>query len=253
MATITELSDPELHELLAGRTPEGLDDLTPLAHLAAAVRRRMEAEPAPVMRYPLRHALSGGTQAATPRYRRLAGLVTAGLGIAAFGAASAANALPAPIQNAVAEAGDLVGVDVPRADDDHHVDAPFSGTAGPGEAEDEGNEAKAGPHHTTPGGATPADPGTPGDQEPSAPAIPPDQNSVSNPNPDSGTADPDDTADDAADDAADNADDDADNAADNADDAAGNANGRGTDGLDAGSTNAQPNGTTDVGGKARRA
>ncbi len=163
MATIAALSDQELEELLAGRTPEGLDDLASLADLAGAVRQRREAEPVPVMGYSLRRALCGPSIPAA-RHRSLAGLVAAAIGIVAFGAASAANALPAPIQNAVAEASGIVGVQVPHAgsDDLAAIDEPPARVAGFTEAEDEGNEAKvANPPDATPGGATPATPPEP--------------------------------------------------------------------------------------------
>ena len=172
-----ELTDREVDALLEGATPDDRPDLQTLAELTAAVRSRAEAEPAPVMAYELRQAISArGARPALRSRRRWLDAVAAGAAVFAFGAVSAAGALPAPLQNAVADAGGAVGVALPRADDAAPDDAPGIEMAAValGEPEDEGTEPKsAAPPSVTPGGAMPADPGVPGDEEPATPATPP--------------------------------------------------------------------------------
>jgi hypothetical protein len=181
MAPLSLLNDAELDELLAGRPLEGRPDLAPLADMAAAVTARVRAEPAPVMGYELRRAMAAGSARPARRVqRRILDAVAATVAVFAVGAVSAAGALPSTLQNAVSNAGSVVGISVPRADeaDDRARDAVAPHL---GEAEDEGTEVKAAaPPDVTPGGARPADPGTPSDQDlaiPATPATPPEQGS----------------------------------------------------------------------------
>ena len=183
MPAISSLTDHELDELLAGRTPEGRGELAPLADVAIAVRERTAGEPAPVMAYSLRQAVARGSMP-LPRPRRLMPVAVAAFALAGVSLAGAANALPAPVQNMVAEAGDLVGVDIPHSTDDDVVETHDLSTttdAARPLAEGVGSDAEpknqSGP---TPGGTIPADPGTPGDMTPATPAIPPDHSSGGN-------------------------------------------------------------------------
>ena len=185
MALISTLSDTELDELLEGHTPDGRGELSPLADVAIAVRRRTAVERAPKMTYPLRQAVAQRAAPVTPRRPSLVPVAVGAFGIAGLMLAGAANALPAPIQNVVSDAGGLVGVAIPQADDDvvdtrDGGDGPTSNAGSSGEGD--GPEAKGGPPESTPGGATPADPGTPGDHEPATPAIPPEQSNGGNTN-----------------------------------------------------------------------
>ena len=178
MTAISSLTDEEVDELLAGQAPDGHRELAPLADVATALRERAAHEPVPVMRYPLRHALVRGAAPVEPlRPRRLVHAAIGGATIALLGLAGGANALPAPMQDAVAKVGDLVGVEVPHPSDDP-TELPGGGGAraratpsGSGEGSDLGTGA---PPDSTPGGATPADPGTAGDLEPASPALPAD-------------------------------------------------------------------------------
>jgi hypothetical protein len=196
MARVTALSDHDVDQLIAGRTPEGMHDLAPVAQVSLALRERTAFEIAPVMGPSLRQALADAPALTTRNTgrirRRLSGMAAAGVGVFALGAATAANALPAPVQAIVSEAGELLGVEVPHPDDHasdegHHDVGPevpstddvpvpggdrgSSGAPGANGGEEPGPE-DIGPPATTPAGTTPADPGTPGDHEPATPARP---------------------------------------------------------------------------------
>jgi hypothetical protein len=177
MDRFTPLSDQEIDELLHGRAPEGHADLRPVADLAAAVLARRADEPAPVMGYELRRAISDRARPPVPvlRHPRWRQALAASAAAAAFGVVGVAGALPAPIQDAVADAGRVVGVELPRSSDVAD-EAPGVETAtsvlGDREQGSTGPTAAA-PPDVTPGGAAPADPGTAGDREPATPAIPP--------------------------------------------------------------------------------
>ena len=189
MAHVTSLSDHDIDELIAGRTPEGMHELSPVAQVSLALRERTAFETAPAMGPSLRQALADApalTARNTGRIRRrLSGMAAVGVGALAFGAATAANAL-------VSEAGDVVGLELPHSDDRAHDGAEnesgpeattpdddlghgddTSTDLGPG-AIDEGQPSSAdvGPPPSTPAGTTPADPGTPRDQAPATPAVP---------------------------------------------------------------------------------
>jgi len=203
MTRLTTLDEHDVEVLLAGHTPEGMHDLAPIADVTSTLRARAATEVAPAMGTALRRALAEAP-AATPGHqpgrtrRPLAALTAAAVGLVAFGVASAANALPAPLQRMVAEAGDLVGVAVPRPDDDDQVvdtEGPDDRPGGTSSGDAEGNDERpggdgvedtggdnTGPPASTPGGATPADPGEPGDKEPATPAIPPEHSEGGNEN-----------------------------------------------------------------------
>ena len=180
MPAISSLSDEQVDSLLAGHAPEGQDELAPLAEVATAVRWRAAHEPTPVMRYPLRHAVARAMLPGEPQSRgRLAHAALSGAAIAVLAVAGAADALPAPVQDAVADVGALVGIQVPGASDDGGTDIAEGSApaAQPGFAEDEDDGADPGaarPSSLTPGGAVAADPGTPDDGEPASPATAPE-------------------------------------------------------------------------------
>ena len=207
MARFAELDDDTVDDLLRGNTPEGYEDLAPVAALAVAVRARATAH-GPEISPALRAQLLERPHV-PPRYvgvarRRLRLGAAAAAAVAVVGVAAAQNALPASAQRFVSSAADLVGIHVPHPDDDDGapsvttVDGPEStsddgegpgdggttpgdeGTTGSGDARRHarrtappGQSSTGGPPDETPGGATPADPGTPGDHEPATPAIPP--------------------------------------------------------------------------------
>jgi hypothetical protein len=174
MGRLALLSDEELEELLAGGPLEGQPDLDLLADVAAAVRSRARAEPAPVMGYELRRALYAAPAPRRTRRRLLDG-VAAVAAVVTLGAVSAAGALPAPFQDAVSDAGGLVGISVPSAEP--AVDAPGRElvAARLGEPEDEGTEPKAtATPDGLPGGADAGDPRTRDERAPATSADEPD-------------------------------------------------------------------------------
>ena len=192
MAPVTSLSDHDIDELIAGRTPEGMPDLSPVAQVSAALREWTALENAPAMGSSLRQALADAPASSTRNHmgrirRRLSGMAAVGVGALALGAATAANALPAPVQAAVSEAGQVVGIDLPHPDDranDHAEEigpeAVIDASGQPSSSDaprtpDEGRRTDGStPPATTSAGTEPADPGSPGDQQPATPADPVD-------------------------------------------------------------------------------
>ena len=196
MTRLASLSDDDLGALLDGEAPAGMPDLMPLAEVMVALRRVRDAQAAPAMNDDLARAIAArpdvpGRHVSRAR-RRLAYVAGTAAAFGVIGVATTANALPAPMQHFVADAGDLVGLDVPRPDDDDAEPTPSSNEGSPagGEKKDgvdsgepsgtddprgRGDSGNGSPPATTPGGATPADPGPPGDKEPATPATPPDQ------------------------------------------------------------------------------
>jgi hypothetical protein len=185
MTRFAELDDAAVDDLLRGDTPAGCEDLAPVAQLATVVRQRATAL-TPAMGTALRAQIQQ-RPAVPPRHvgvpRRRLQVAAAAVSFAIVGVAAAQNALPAAAQRFVASAADLVGLDVPRPEDragnprtpttDTGSTDPTEGTEGPDGTSADGKEpASTGPHTSvpeggppeeTPGGATPADPGTPGD------------------------------------------------------------------------------------------
>ncbi len=194
MARFAELDDAAVDDLLRGETPTGHDDLAPVAELAAAVRVRATAhgpEIGPALRSQIQERPHVPPRFAATARRRLRLVTAAAAALMIVGVAAAQNALPAAAQRFVADAADLMGLDVPRPEDTgggapadagktsgstqttEATEAP--GTAGgtPNGTPGDGPSSTGGPPEETPGGATPADPGTPGDGEPATPAVPP--------------------------------------------------------------------------------
>lgn len=194
MATLDELTDDELDALLHGAQPAGAESLAPLVHVVASLRERTLAQAAPPMAPALRARLVAPSAAiqALPLSGRWAGgrvirsaaavLLVAGL----VGAGAARNALPDEVQNAVSSAAELVGIEVPRADEGSdapgdHADRSDGTDVTNGSDRSEGTDRSAATTTdrardeagATPGGAMPADPGTPGDGERATPAVPP--------------------------------------------------------------------------------
>jgi hypothetical protein len=186
MARIQQLEDHEVDALLAGDAPSDRA-LAPISDVARALRTRVTWEPVPALGQPLRDQLAAGLPPAGRRAARRALLVAAAAvlvaSVAAISVGAAQNRLPADLQDAVASTADLVGVHVPTSDErsddagearsdigaDHGRDDEAPVAAAAGADGDPGYEG------VTPGGATPADPGTVGDSEPAIPAVPPDE------------------------------------------------------------------------------
>ena len=121
MARFAELDDDTVDDLLRGNTPEGYEDLAPVAELAVAVRARATAH-GPEISPALRAQLLERPHV-PPRYvgvarRRLRLGAAAAAAVAVVGVAAAQNALPASAQRFVSSAADLVGIHVPHPDDD---------------------------------------------------------------------------------------------------------------------------------------
>lgn len=203
MARFGELDDAAVEALFQGRTPAGHEDLGPLAELAVAVRDQALAS-SPEIGPALRGQIEQRPRV-PPRYagvtRRRLGLAgAAAAALMMVGVAATHNALPAAAQRFVSSAAGLVGLGVPRPDED--IDQPSistprdetgepnesvgsrdaTETPEPIEAGDDsvgtpdlskGPPSSSGPPEQTPGGATPADTGTPGDGAPATPAVPP--------------------------------------------------------------------------------
>ena len=154
MARFAELDDDTVDDLLRGNTPEGYEDLAPVAELAVAVRARATAH-GPEISPALRAQLLERPHV-PPRYvgvarRRLRLGAAAAAAVAVVGVAAAQNALPASAQRFVSSAADLVGIHVPHPDDDDG--APSVTTVdGPRSTSDDGE----GPGD---GGTTPGDDG----------------------------------------------------------------------------------------------
>jgi hypothetical protein len=198
MARFAELDDAAVDDLLRGETPTGHDDLAPVAELAAAVRARATAhgpEIGPALRSQIQERPHVPPRFAATARRRLRLVTAAAAALMIVGVAATQNALPAAAQRFVADAAELVGLDVPRPEGSgggvpadagsssgstHTTEAteatePSVAEGGaPSDTPGEGPSSTGGsPPEETPGGATPADPGTPGDGEPATPATPP--------------------------------------------------------------------------------
>lgn len=205
MARFGELEDAEIDQLLRGDTPMGHDDLAPVAELAATVRTSA-ASRAPVMGTALRAQIQQRPHVPA-RYagtaRRRLGMAAAAAALMIVSVAAVQNALPAAAQRFVSNVADVVGIDVPRPDDDGgdgpagevevttppDATTPADGNKGPATPADpgdpgdgavpadpsggEGTDPGGGTPEETPGGAIPADPGAPGDVEPATPATTP--------------------------------------------------------------------------------
>lgn len=181
MTMFGTLDDDSIDALLRGRAPEGNPDLDPVAVVVQRLRESAAQEPVPAMSAALRaqllqpHVVPLVPAAHARRSLRAGVLVAAAaVAVALLGVGAGQNRLPTNVQDAVSSVADVVGIDVPRAeerteskgrsgaDDDHGAtgqDGSTGGGAGPG------------------GPAVPADPGQPGDKEPATPATPPEHSS----------------------------------------------------------------------------
>ena len=165
------LDDHEVDALLAG-TPVADGDLAPIADVVRALRGLAEREPVPPMSDALRAQLAaapvvpiGINRAMRTSFVKASAAAAVAAAVALMGVGAAQNRLPSSVQDIVSSTADLVGVNVPRADQRHA----HSSSVGNGN----GNDGIPGYDGQTPGGATPADPGTPGDKTPATPATPP--------------------------------------------------------------------------------
>lgn len=167
------LDDHEVDALLAG-TPVADGDLAPIAEVVRALRGLAEREPVPPMSDALRAQLAaapvvpiGINRAMRTSFVKASAAAAVAAAVALMGVGAAQNRLPSSVQDIVSSTADLVGVNVPRADQRHA----HSSSVGNGNGN--GNDGTPGYDGQTPGGATPADPGTPGDKTPATPATPP--------------------------------------------------------------------------------
>lgn len=192
MVLFRSLPDAEVDALLAGQ-PSG-SAVGGLSELIGTLRADAERHGRPAMSAPLREQITRVAPGPAPVRRRrilvgaFGGLL---LGGAAMGVAGAHEVLPAPLQDATASVAGALGIDLPRAAERGDDDGPGGpvdsggdddqgegGGAGPDDTTGQDDttattDSSQGPPATTPGGATPADPGIPGDREPATPATPP--------------------------------------------------------------------------------
>lgn len=162
MARFTEIPDAEVDALLQGVVPDDGDDLAPIAELAAALRHRVAEEPVPPMNPALRAQISGGNVVPLDRARLvrrplIGAAAAAAVVLATLVAGASQEVLPERVQRVVASVAERLGIDLPHPDDD---------------IESQPVRSEGSPPETTPGGATPADPGAPGG--PATPADPAD-------------------------------------------------------------------------------
>jgi hypothetical protein len=175
MATFSALDDHEVDGLLAGLPPDDAD-LAPLAEVAAMLRRSAAAERVPTMSATLRAQLAGpkvvaiaARQAGRSALIKAAAAAAAAAAVVTLGVGATQNRLPSGLQDVLSSTANLVGIHVPTA-----AERPSHSNGG-SEPSDDVDDQDPGHQGTTPGGATPADPGTPGDKEPATPATPPAQ------------------------------------------------------------------------------
>ncbi|MFP3902499.1 MAG: hypothetical protein ACLFXM_16710 [Acidimicrobiia bacterium] len=157
---IPQISDAEADEVLAGRRPEGRDDLGRVADAMAWLRIQSQTADPPQIRPELRERLTvplaGGVwrtrRAARASVLSLAAAATIVLGLLVSGSQ---GMLPTPVQTIVADAGDAVGLAFPRPPADPDV------LSGPGGAEWSTPDPDAG--RGTGDGESAADEGASGD------------------------------------------------------------------------------------------
>lgn len=190
-----ELGDAVAEAVLLGRVPKGRPDVAPLAAYFAAVRRDAEDMPAPVAGSELSALLSAGIApfGSTPSPRAVAhrpsrrkkmlhvalgtvvGKIVTGTAMAAasVGGLGAAGALPAPVQDVVADVAGIVGIDLPEGHPSVPVD-PETGVVG-SEPETTGpsSGASASTSEPTPEPAAAAPPAPPPVAEPAPAAVAP--------------------------------------------------------------------------------
>ncbi|MFL6204067.1 MAG: hypothetical protein ACJ739_01825 [Acidimicrobiales bacterium] len=180
MTAISTLSEEEVDALVSGHTPVGRGDLAPVAEALTTLRRQVAEEPVPTVGYPLRSAMARRAAPPAPSTPRSLAVTAVASAVTVLALAGAADALPAPVQEAVADVGDLVGVEVPHSSTEHSLEerGAAASTVHPAstEAEDEGTEPKAERAPlTVPAGAIAPGPGSPGDDEAASPDSSPGQ------------------------------------------------------------------------------
>jgi hypothetical protein len=183
MTMFSTLDDDEVEALLDGRALTDDTTLGDLSSVAHRLRTSAQREPVPPMSAALRAQVEQRSVVANrPAWaahrslrRGLAAAAAAAAILALVGVGAEQNRLPADVQDIVSSVADALGVEVPRADERPSQ----SDEEGPSSDGTSGSDDTGGDHGrqggTTPGGATPADPGTSGDKEPATPATPPEQ------------------------------------------------------------------------------
>lgn len=181
MTMFGTLDDESIDALLHGRAPEDNPDLDGVAAVVQRLRESAAQEPVPAMSAALRAQLLQPhvvplVPAGHARRSLRAGVLVAAVAaaVALLGVGAGQNRLPANVQDVVSSVADVVGIDVPRAeerteskggsgaDDDHGATGQDGSTRG--------GAGRGGP-------AVPADPGQPADKEPATPATPPEHSS----------------------------------------------------------------------------
>lgn len=180
MTMFSTLDDDVVDALLEGHAPDETAELDELAAVVRRLRASAATEPVPPMSAALRaQVLQPDVHPLAPVVRARRSLRTGLLAAAAaavvalIGVGAEQNRLPADVQDVVSSVADLVGVDVPRADDREDAEGEDPAAV---DAEDGSVDGQGKPDVTN-GGATPADPGEPGDKEPATPATPPEHSS----------------------------------------------------------------------------
>lgn len=185
MDTIADLDDAGTDALLRGEASG--TELTPLAHVVRRLRESVAAEALPPMSAALRAQIDAPlvvplhARRVARRSLAQAAVAAVAVAVALVGAGAAQNRLPGGLQDVVSSAVEVVGIDVPRSAERHAADDEVDREVEGDSTEAPGNDGEPGYEGTTPGGATPADPGTPGDKEPAVPATPPEGNGQSDP------------------------------------------------------------------------
>jgi hypothetical protein len=178
MTMFSALDDASVDALLDGRAlPDG--ELHDVAEVVERLRASARREPVPPVSAALRAQLRGANVvpfgpalAARRSMRRGVLAAAAAAAVVLVGVGADQNRLPANVQDVVASAAELVGVDVPTSDE-----RPAAGVGST-----QSSEGAGGTDGSTPGGATPADPGERGDHQPATPAVPPEHAGSDNAN-----------------------------------------------------------------------
>ncbi len=122
------LDDEMVADLLAGRTPSretpGLEEVAALLGRAGTLPSTSASPPEELLLAMVEGALGGRSQGSRLFIAKIAA-VSASVLFAATGVAAAANRLPAPVQDAVAQAVEHVGVHLPESSDrsSHRTDS----------------------------------------------------------------------------------------------------------------------------------
>lgn len=181
MTMFSTLDDDVVDALLEGHAPDDAAELDELGAVMRRLRASAATEPVPSMSAALRaQILQPNVVPLVPAARarpslRTGVLIAAAAAIVALiGVGAEQNRLPSGVQDVVSSVADIVGLDVPRAEERGDATGDDDST----DAEDGAVDGQGRPEVTN-GGATPADPGEPGDKEPATPATPPEHSSGS--------------------------------------------------------------------------